>query len=102
MDHLRHQKYKNIQLEINFKTINISINDMDKLKNRKKRTFTKNTWYDWYDWLVNYIPEPIKNRGQVRDQIMSLFKTKNYIILKCIKTVYGGGKSNVNKTQLKL
>ena len=43
MDHLRHQKYKNIQLEINFKTINISINDMDKLKNRKKRTFTKNT-----------------------------------------------------------
>ena len=25
----------------------------------KKRTFTKNTWYDWYDWLINYIPEPI-------------------------------------------
>ena len=43
MDHLRHQKCKNIQLEINFKTINISTNDMDKLKKRKKRRFTKNT-----------------------------------------------------------
>ena len=43
MDHLRHQKCKNIQLEINFKTINISINDLAKFKKRKKRTFTKNT-----------------------------------------------------------
>ena len=29
-DHLRHQKHKNKRLENNFKTINISINDMDK------------------------------------------------------------------------
>ena len=43
MDHLRHQKYKNkqlenstLELENNFKPINISINDMDKYF--KKRT----------------------------------------------------------------
>ena len=36
MDHLRHQKYKNKQLENNFKPINISINDIDKFE--KKRT----------------------------------------------------------------
>ena len=29
-DHLRHRKHKNKRLENNFKTINISINDMDK------------------------------------------------------------------------
>ena len=27
------------------------------------RTFTKNTWHDWCDLLINYIPEPMKNRG---------------------------------------
>ena len=36
MDHLRHQKYKNKQLENNFKPINISINGIDKFE--KKRT----------------------------------------------------------------
>ena len=64
MDHLRHQKYKHKQLENNFKSSKISINDMDKLEKKKeltkKRTFTKNKWYDWYDWLINCIPEPIK------------------------------------------
>ena len=51
MDHLRHQKYKNKQLENNFKPINISINDIDKFekKRTKKKTFTKNTSYDWYN-----------------------------------------------------
>ena len=50
-DHLRHQKYKNKQLENNFKPINISINDIDKFekKRTKKKTFTKNTSYDWYN-----------------------------------------------------
>ena len=42
------------------------------LKNKelkKKRTFTKNTWYDRYDWLTNYIPDPIKKAvGGVKDQ----------------------------------
>ena len=44
MDHLRHQKYKNkrlknstIKFENNFKPINISINDMDKFKKKKKK-----------------------------------------------------------------
>ena len=64
MDHLRHQTYENKRLENDFKTINISINHMDKFgkkKLKKKRTFTKTIWYDWYDLLINYIPEPIKN-----------------------------------------
>ena len=26
----------------------------------RKRTFTKNVWYDWYDRLINYISESIK------------------------------------------
>ena len=34
MDHLRHQKYKNKRLGNNFKTINISINDMDKFEKK--------------------------------------------------------------------
>ena len=49
MNHLRHRKYKNKQLENNFKTINMSINYMDKFEKKeltKKRTFTKGTWYD--------------------------------------------------------
>ena len=55
MDYLRHQKYKNKQLknstietENNYKSISISINDMDKFEKKelaKKRTFTKNNWY---------------------------------------------------------
>ena len=52
MDHLRLQKYKIKRLENNFKTINISTSDIDKFEKKeltKKRTFTKNTWYDCYD-----------------------------------------------------
>ena len=55
MDYLRHQKYKNKQLknstietENNYKSISISINDMDKFEKKelaKKRTFTKINWY---------------------------------------------------------
>ena len=58
MDHLRHQKYKKkqlnsstLELENNFKSINISINGMDKFEKQeltKKRIFTKNARYDWY------------------------------------------------------
>ena len=62
MDHLRHQKYKNkqlnntlvlkaknntLELENHFKPINTSLNDMNKFKKKeltKKGTFTKNTW----------------------------------------------------------
>ena len=79
MDNLRHQKCKNkplnntrvlkvnnstLELERDFKPINISINDMGKFGKKKrttnKRTFTKNCCYDWYDWLINYTPESIK------------------------------------------
>ena len=55
MDHLRHQKYKNkllknsiLEIEKDFHPINISINDWVNSKKEltKKRTFTKNTFYD--------------------------------------------------------
>ena len=59
MDHLRHQKYKNkqlknssLELENNFKPINISTNNMDKFEKikelTKNRTLAKNTWFNWY------------------------------------------------------
>ena len=74
MDHLRHQKYENkqlksstLELENYFKSVNISVNDMDKFEKKKptkKKTFTKNTWNDCYNWLINLIPEPIKSRGR--------------------------------------
>ena len=39
----------------------------------KKKTFTKNTWYNWYDWLIKYIPNPIKkSAGDVKDLITQL------------------------------
>ena len=73
MNHLRHHKCQNkqlqsstLELQNNFKPINISINDMDifeKKERTKKRTCTKNTWYDWYDCLINYIPESIKKNS---------------------------------------
>ena len=49
---------------------------MDKFEKKelpKKRTFTKNTWYDWYDWLSNYILKPIiESVSGVKDQIISV------------------------------
>ena len=59
MDHLRHQKYKDkqlknssLELENNFKPINISTNNMDKFEKikelTKNRTLAKNTWFNWY------------------------------------------------------
>ena len=71
---------------------------MDKFEKKeltKKRTFTKNTWYDW---LIIYISEPItKSVGRVKDQIMSLFKTKDYSKPEPVKTVYGGGKKQAEE-----
>ena len=45
--------------ELFFKSIMVSIGDMDKFeqKEMKKIRLIKITWYDW---LINYIPEPIK------------------------------------------
>ena len=64
--------------------------NLKKEKLTKKRIFTNNTWYDWYDWSINYILRNIV--GGVKNQIMSLFKTKDYSKPKCAKAVYGGGK----------
>ena len=105
MDHFRHKEYKKKQLKNNFRTINISINDMNKFEKKeltKKRTFTKNTWYDCYDWLNNYIPEPIqKTRGRVKDQIMSPFKSKHYSKPEPIKVVCGSGKKQSEENLIK-
>ena len=80
--------------ELFFKQIIISIDNMDKFGEKQmKRSFAKSTCYDW---LINYIPEPIKKiLGDVKDKIMSLFKTNT--TEDCIKpthvsNVYGGGK----------
>ena len=48
----------------------MSVNDIDKLEERKitkKKKFSKNAWYNWYDWLVNYIPEPIKTMNDAKE-----------------------------------
>ena len=80
----------------------IWINLKKKKELAKKRTFTKNTWYDWYDWLINYIPDPIiKSVGGVKDEIMSLFKTKDYSKPESVKTVYGGGKKQSEENIIK-
>ena len=69
---MRRRKYKNkllknsiLEIEKDFHPINTSINDWVNSKKEltKKRTFTKNIFYDQYDWLINYIPEPIKTSG---------------------------------------
>ena len=31
----------------------IWINLKKERTNKKKKTFTKDTWYDWCDWLIN-------------------------------------------------
>lgn len=52
--------------ELNFKPTNVSIDDMDKLEQRKimkKITFEKNSCYNLYVWLFNGIPKQIKNDG---------------------------------------
>ena len=102
-DHLRHQKYKYKRFKNKSKIINISINDMDKFEKKeltKKKTFIKSIWYDWHDWLINYIPELIQNSiGGVEDQIMSLFKTKDYNKSEPVKTVLGG-ESKLSKPKI--
>ena len=61
-------KVKNslLKLEKDFKPVYISIDDMDKFKEKeitKKKTFARNTWCNSYDKLINYISELIKNGG---------------------------------------
>ena len=78
---------------------------MDKFEKNelsKKKIFTKNTWHDWYDWLINYIPEPMqKTVGGVKDQIMSLYKTKFYSKPEPVKILQGGGKKQSEENIIK-
>ena len=81
--------------ELFFKSIIVSIDDMDKLeqKEMKKIRPIKNTWCDW---LSNCIPESIgKSADGFKDKIVSLFikNTRK-------QTVYGKGKKP--KTQNKI
>ena len=65
----------------------------------KEKTFTKNNWYDWYDWLIKYFPEPIKiSEGEIKDQVMSLFKTKDY---SKPEPMYGGGRKQCEENIIK-
>ena len=65
----------------------------------KKRTFTKNTWYDWYNWLINYIPEPIKTTMDgVKDQIISLLKRRIIVNQKVSKLCMEVERNNQKKT----
>ena len=76
---------------------------MQKKELTKKRTFAKSTWYDWYDWLTNYFPELIKKSlGGVKDQVMNLFKTKDYSKPERIKNVYRGGKKQSEENIIKI
>ena len=78
--------------ELFFKSIIVSVNDMDNYeqKEMKKIRSIKNTWYDW---LINYIPEPIrKSLGGFKDKIVSLFKINTPKI-----TNYRRGKNETNQ-----
>ena len=83
----------------------MSMNDMDEFVKQeltKKRKFTKNNCYDWCDWLINYILEPIINSvAGFKDQIMSLFKTKDYSKPKPVKTGYGSGNKESEENIIK-
>ena len=75
-----------------FKSIIVSVNDMDNYeqKEMKKIRSVKNTWYDW---LINYIPEPIrKSLAGFKDKIVSLFKINTPKI-----TNYRRGKNETNQ-----
>ena len=57
---------------MSFRSITLSIDDMDKFKERemRKKIPIKSTWYDW---LINYIPELIrKNVGSFKDKVVSI------------------------------
>ena len=64
----RELKIKREMEQLFFKPIIVSIDDVDKYeqKEMKKIRPINNTWHDW---LINYTPEPFK------DRIVSLFDT---------------------------
>ena len=73
--------------ELFFKSIKVSIDDMDKFEQNEMKEVRpiKNTWYDW---LIHYIPEPFRKCvGGFKDKTVSLFKINTPK-----KTGYGRGK----------
>ena len=54
--------------ELFTKPINMSVKDMDKFEEKEMKTVCKKDLV----WLVNYIPNPIKMVGGVKEKIMSL------------------------------
>ena len=70
-----------------FKPIMVSIDDMDKFKQKEmnKIRSIKNTWYNW---LVNYVTDPIRKRvASFKNKAVSLFNPNTPK-----QTVYGRGK----------
>ena len=77
-------KIKRAIEELFFKSIILSIDDMDKFeqKNMRKISPIKNTWYDW---LINYLPELIRTSVVgFKDNVINLFKINSPK-----QTVYG-------------
>ena len=80
----REVKIKRAIEELFFKSIILSIDDMDKFeqKNMRKISPIKNTWYDW---LINYLPELIRTSVVgFKDNVINLFKINSPK-----QTVYG-------------
>ena len=70
--------------ELFFKTIIVSIDDMDKFEQKKFKKFKKAIKNTWYDWLIHYIPEPTrKSVGDLKDKTVSYFK-KIHLIKSCM------------------
>ena len=75
---------------------------MDKF-GKKRTSKQKNIYKKYLVWLINYILEPIiKSVERVKDQIMSLFKTKDYSQPKPVKIVYGDGKKQSKENIIKV
>ena len=87
-------KIKREMEHIFFKTINLSIDDMEKFdqKDMDKKRPIKNTWYYW---LINCIPEAItKISGGFQDKVVSLFKKNAIKLMVKKKNTYGRVKKN--------
>ena len=73
------------------------MDNFEKKRINTEESIYKNTWYDWRNCLISYIPEHIKNVSGVKNQIMSLFKSKDYNKQELVRNVYGGGKKQSEK-----
>ena len=87
MNRLRHQNYKNENIEKR------KLNNIP--KNINQRPFIKNTSHDW---LSNYISISIKKIGGVKDKIN---RSKDYSKPTRVKSVHSGGKK-ARKLKIKI